>query len=130
MRAPTADQVLADLALDLLVAAFRSHLAEIEVSPSMAQPTALPTARVRTWSSRRSRDGQRLQGVVYASMWSHPDDVLRFERALFVEGNGEPHEHVRDLPRGRLIAVQLAGLHWPSDVLTTAQLRLTVEPTR
>jgi hypothetical protein len=131
VRALTTDEALANITLDLVVAAFRDKLAEVEVSASMTAPTVRPTARVRTFTSRRSRDGHRLQGVVFATLWSEPErPALRFDRARFLEDDGRVRETLCDLPRGTVTRLQFGNVLWPYTDVTTVQWHLTAEPTR
>jgi hypothetical protein len=127
MRAPTVDQVVSNIALDLVVAVLGNKLAEVEVSTSMTSPTVRPTARVRTYSASRSRDGERLQGVVFTSLWSSPEQVLRLDRGLVLLDDGLVHERLRTLPRGELLRVQFADVRWPFTDLQVVRLLLTAK---
>jgi hypothetical protein len=126
-RARTLDEALADVTVDLVVAVFGSQLAEVGISRDVSRPTVRPTARVRTFTSSRSRDGERLSGVTFVNLWSSPDKSLRLDRKSLLHDDGLVLDHLRVLPRGELLRVQIDEVRWPYTDLQVVQLHLVMK---
>lgn len=129
MTALTATSVLASVAVDLLGATVGDRLVKIEVGGrNRRNPLLLPAARVHVYSELPSRDGKRVSGLVFLSIFSNAKSPLALSPEMFTKPGGhQVHDELSTLPSGRVLALQ-HGKPVTGIVATTYPWFLTVAP--